>query len=53
MRSADFFATNPVFTHEEYLVAHGDGRDWSPRTANSLLTRHAAAGKILHVRRGL
>lgn len=53
MRSAEFFATHPVFTHEEYLVAHGAGRDRSPRTADSLLTRHAAAGKVLHVRRGL
>jgi len=53
VRSADFFATHPVFTHDEYLAAHGNGRDRSPRTADSLLTRHAAAGKILHVRRGL
>jgi predicted transcriptional regulator of viral defense system len=53
MRAADFFATHPVFTHEEYLAAHGARGDRSPRTADSLLTRHAAAGKILHVRRGL
>jgi predicted transcriptional regulator of viral defense system len=53
MRSADFFANHPVFTHEEYLSARGDRRDRSPRTADSLLIRHAAAGKILHVRRGL
>lgn len=53
MRSADFFATNPVFTHEEYLAAHGARGDRSPRTADSLLTRHAASGKVLHVRRGL
>jgi predicted transcriptional regulator of viral defense system len=52
-KSADFFATHPVFTHEEYLAARGAGADRSPRTADSLLTRHAAAGKILHVRRGL
>jgi len=51
--SADFFATHPVFTHEEYLAARGARGDRSPRTADSLLTRHAAAGKILHVRRGL
>jgi predicted transcriptional regulator of viral defense system len=53
MRSSDFFATHPVFTHEEYLAARGDRRDRSPRTADSLLTRYAAAGKVLHVRRGL
>jgi predicted transcriptional regulator of viral defense system len=53
MRSADFFATHPVFTHGEYLAARGSRSDRSPRTTDSLLTRHAAAGKILHVRRGL
>ncbi len=52
-RSADFFATHPVFTHEEFLAAHAAQRDRSPRTADSLLTRHAAAGKVLHVRRGI
>ncbi|HEY8206738.1 MAG TPA: hypothetical protein VIG99_04605 [Myxococcaceae bacterium] len=53
MRSTDFFAAHPLFTHEEYLAAHGARGDRSPRTADSLLTRHAAAGKVLHVRRGL
>jgi predicted transcriptional regulator of viral defense system len=53
MRSTDFFAAHPVFTHEEYLAAHGARRERSPRTADSLLTRHAAGGKVLHVRRGL
>ena len=53
MRSADFFAAHPVFTHEEYLATHGAKGGRSPRTADSLLTRHAAAGKVLHVRRGL
>src|SRR5688572_16660300 len=53
MRSADFFATHPVFTHKEYLAAHGARRDRSPRTADSLLNRHASAGNVLHVRRGL
>jgi predicted transcriptional regulator of viral defense system len=53
MRSADFFATHPVFTHEEYLAAYGARGDRSPRTADSLLSRHAGTGKILHVRRGL
>ena len=53
MRSADFFATYPVFTHEEYLSARASRGDRSPRTADSLLTRYAAAGKVVHVRRGL
>lgn len=53
MRSSDFFSTHPVFTREEYLAAHGHGRERSPRTADSLLTRHVSAGHLLHVRRGL
>ena len=53
MRSVDFFATHPVFTHEEYVAGRGARGDRSPRTADSLLARHAATGKILHVRRGV
>lgn len=53
MRSTDFFATHPVFTHEEYLVARQAGGGRSPRTADSLLTRHLSSGRILRVRRGL
>ena len=52
MRPASF-TVQPVFTREELLVASGATDDQSPRTADSLLTRHAAAGKVLHVRRGL
>jgi len=52
-RSASFFATHPVFTHEEYLAARAGRSSGNPRTANSLLLRHAASGRILHVRRGL
>jgi predicted transcriptional regulator of viral defense system len=53
MRSTDFFSTHPVFTHEEYLAAHGHGRERSPRTVDSLLARHVEAGHLLRVRRGL
>jgi len=53
VRSTDFFATHPVFTHEEYRSARMARRGRSPRTADSLLIRHAAAGNILHVRRGV
>jgi predicted transcriptional regulator of viral defense system len=53
VRSKDFFATHPIFTHEEYLAAHGHGRARSPRTADSLLTRHLAAGHLVRVRREL
>ncbi|HKO95101.1 MAG TPA: hypothetical protein VJU61_28295 [Polyangiaceae bacterium] len=53
MRSAAFFAAHPVFTHAEYLAAHSTRGVRSPRTADSLLNRHAAVGNLLHVRRGL
>lgn len=53
MRSTDFFSTHPVFTHAEYLAAHGHGRARSPRTVDSLLGRHVDAGRLLRVRRGL
>lgn len=53
MRSTDFFATHPVFTHDEYLAATGLGRTRSPRTVESLLAAYVAAGRIVRVRRGL
>jgi predicted transcriptional regulator of viral defense system len=53
VRSAHFFSTHPVFTHEEYLAARSERGARSLRTADSLLNRHAAAGNLLHVRRGL
>lgn len=53
MHSNEFFSRHPVFTHDEYLAAHRYGRERSPRTADSLLGRHLAAGRLLHIRRGL
>ena len=53
MRSTDFFATHPVFTHDEFVAAHGLRRERSPRTADALLAQHQAAGRLLHVRRGV
>ncbi len=53
MRTADFFASHPVFTRDEFVAARGADRERSPRTADSLLTRQVAAGSLLHVRRGL
>lgn len=53
MRSSDFFSTHPVFTHEQYLAAHRDGRERSPRTVDSLLSHHIDAGRLLRIRRGL
>ena len=52
MRSLDFFETHPVFTHGEFVSAHGSGGR-SKRTSNNLLARHLANGRLLRVRRGL
>jgi predicted transcriptional regulator of viral defense system len=51
MRSVDFFATHPVFTRDDYVAARAQTR--SPRTADSLLERHVASGRLIRVRRGL
>lgn len=54
MESLDFFATHPVFTHDEYAQSRlGGPADRSPRTVDSLLRKHCAAGRIVRVRRGL
>ena len=53
VRSSTFFATHPVFSHDEYLAARGVRQNRSPCTADSLLARHAAAGQIARIRRGL
>ncbi len=52
MSSSNFFATRPVFTHEEFL-AHRAVRNANRRTADSLLSHHVAAGQLLNVRRGI
>jgi predicted transcriptional regulator of viral defense system len=52
-RRQDLLAGSPVFTRQEYLSAYEAQADRSPRTADSLLTRHAAAGKVLRVRGGV
>ena len=52
MRPLDFFATHPVFTHEQFVAAHtATGR--SVHTSNSLLRKHVAAGRLLRIRRGV
>lgn len=52
MRSADFFDTHPLFTHEEFLEARAS-RGATIRTSDNLLAKHLAAGRIVRVRRGL
>ncbi len=52
-QAAGFFARNPVFTHAEFLSAHGAGGRRSAHTANNILAHHLAAGHLVRVRRGL
>ncbi|MGQ0506811.1 MAG: type IV toxin-antitoxin system AbiEi family antitoxin domain-containing protein [Myxococcaceae bacterium] len=49
----DLFARSPVFTHEEFVLAHAAGTERSPHTANNILAHHLAAGHLVRVRRGL
>jgi len=52
LRSLDFFAVHPVFTHAEFVAAHtATGR--SRHTSNTLLAKHLASGRLVRVRRGL
>ena len=52
MRAVEFFETNPVFGHSEFVAAH-TARGRSPLTSNNLLARHVGAGRLVRVRRGL
>jgi predicted transcriptional regulator of viral defense system len=53
MKPADFFDRNPVFRFDDFAAAHsGDGRR-SRQTTASVLKQHVAAGRLLHLRRGL
>ncbi len=53
MRPLDFFATHPVFTHEEFVAAHAAGGRRSLHTSHNALAQQVAAGHLLRVRRGL
>ena len=52
MRSNDFFADHPLFTHEEFVDARAP-RGATRHTSDTLLAKHVAAGRIVRVRRGL
>lgn len=53
MRTVKFFEAHPVFTHEEFVDAHSQSGRRSPHTSNNLLAKHAVAGRIVRVKRGL
>ena len=49
----DFFAGNPVFSHEEFIAARASATGASLNTTNNVLAHHLAAGHLVRVRRGL
>ncbi len=51
-RTLDFFASHPVFTHEEFVAKRTTARR-SRHTSNSLLAKYLRAGRLVHVRRGI
>jgi len=53
MKPVNFFATHPMFRHEEFVAFHAASGRRSVQTSASILKQHVAAGNLLHVRRGL
>lgn len=50
---SDFFARHPVFRYDEFVAVHAGLGGRSRQTSASVLKQHAAAGRLLHLRRGL
>jgi predicted transcriptional regulator of viral defense system len=48
-----FFARHPVFRYDEFVAAHAGRGGRSRQTSASVLKQHVAAGRLLHLRRGL
>ena len=53
VKPTDFFARHPVFRYDEFVAAHAGSGSRSRQTSASVLKQHVAAGRLLHVRRGL
>lgn len=53
VKPTDFFARNPVFRYDEFVAAHAERGGRSRQTSASALKQHVAAGRLLHLRRGL
>lgn len=53
VKPTDFFARHPVFRYDEFLAAHARRGGRSRHTSASVLKQHVAAGRLLHLRRGL
>ena len=53
MRPTDYFDRHPVFRFDDFAAAHAAGGRRSRQTTASVLKQHVAAGRLLHLRRGL
>jgi predicted transcriptional regulator of viral defense system len=53
VKPSDFFARHPVFRYEDFVAAHAGRGGRSRQTSASVLKQHVAAGRLLHLRRGL
>jgi len=53
VKPTDFFAHHPVFRYDEFVAAHAGRGGRSRQTSASVLKQHVAAGRLLHLRRGL
>lgn len=53
VKPTDFFALHPVFRYDEFVAAHAERGGRSRQTSASVLKQHVAAGRLLHLRRGL
>jgi len=53
VRPTDFFDCHPVFRYDEFVAAHAERGGRSRQTSASVLKQHVAAGRLLHLRRGL
>ncbi len=53
MKPTDYFDRHPVFRFDDFAAAHTGGGRRSWQTTASVLKQHVAAGRLLHLRRGL
>jgi predicted transcriptional regulator of viral defense system len=53
MKVQHFFATNPVFTHAEFVKAINDKGKLSPKTIEATLRHYTQTGRLINIRKGL
>lgn len=53
VKPSEFFASHPVFRHDEFAAAHAGRGGRSRLTTASVLKQRTASGALLHLRRGL